>query len=98
MSSCRELFPTFGEGGLSKRILADNARYAFNRVASFFQAMRLWPAIFDLFLVSDFFHVSFMQTVTGVGGSLSRANPAAVGQIPIPLPPLGRAKGDRWGD
>ena len=29
-----------------------------------------------------------MQTITGVGGSLSRANPAAVGEIKIPLPPL----------
>jgi restriction endonuclease S subunit len=29
-----------------------------------------------------------MQTITGVGGSLSRANPAAVGEIQIPLPPL----------
>ena len=39
-------------------------------------------------LISDFFHVSFMQTITGVGGSLSRANPVAVGKIKIPLPPL----------
>ena len=39
-------------------------------------------------LISDFFHVSFMQTITGVGGSLSRANPVAVGEIKIPLPPL----------
>jgi type I restriction enzyme S subunit len=29
-----------------------------------------------------------MQTITGVGGSLSRANPGAVGEIKIPLPPL----------
>ncbi len=29
-----------------------------------------------------------MQTITGVGGSLSRANPAAVGEIQIPLPPV----------
>jgi type I restriction enzyme M protein len=39
-------------------------------------------------LVSDPFHASFMQTITGVGGSLSRANPSAVGEIQIPLPPL----------
>jgi len=39
-------------------------------------------------LVSDFFHAQFMQTVTGVGGSLSRANPKAVAEIRIPLPPL----------
>ena len=29
-----------------------------------------------------------MQTITGVGGSLSRANPSAVADIHIPLPPL----------
>lgn len=29
-----------------------------------------------------------MQTLTGVGGSLSRANPKAVAEIQIPLPPL----------
>lgn len=39
-------------------------------------------------LISDFFHAQFMQTVTGVGGSLSRANPKAVAEIRIPLPPL----------
>ncbi len=39
-------------------------------------------------LISDRFHRQFMQTVTGVGGSLSRANPKAVGEILIPLPPL----------
>ena len=38
--------------------------------------------------ISDLFHARFMQTITGVGGSLSRANPAAVGEIKIPLPPL----------
>jgi len=46
------------------------------------------PAFLRQLLVSDSFHVSFMQTITGVGGSLSRANPAAVGEIQIPLPPL----------
>ena len=39
-------------------------------------------------LVSDYFHLQYMQTITGIGGSLSRANPAAVGEITIPLPPL----------
>jgi type I restriction enzyme M protein len=46
------------------------------------------PSFLRQLLVSDFFHVSFMQTITGVGGSLSRANPGAVGEIKIPLPPL----------
>ena len=39
-------------------------------------------------VLSDQFHSSFMRTITGVGGSLSRANPTAVGEIQIPLPPL----------
>ena len=39
-------------------------------------------------LYADPFHVRFMQTITGVGGSLSRANPSAVADIQIPLPPL----------
>ena len=46
------------------------------------------PGFLRQLLVSDFFHASFMQTITGVGGSLSRANPSAVGEIQIPLPPL----------
>lgn len=32
------------------------------------------------------------ETITGVGGSLSRANPAAVGEITMPLPPLEKQK------
>jgi type I restriction enzyme S subunit len=39
-------------------------------------------------LVGDPFHVQFMSTVSGVGGSLLRARPAHVARIPIPLPPL----------
>lgn len=39
-------------------------------------------------LVSDPFHVEFMRTVSGVGGSLLRARPAYVAQIQVPLPPL----------
>ena len=40
------------------------------------------------FLVSDGFHRKFMQTVSGVGGSLLRARPKYVAKIKIPLPPL----------
>lgn len=40
------------------------------------------------FLVSDRFHRQFMQTVSGVGGSLLRARPKYVGKIRITLPPL----------
>jgi hypothetical protein len=39
-------------------------------------------------LTSEFFHRRFMETITGVGGSLARANPKAVSRIKIPLPPL----------
>lgn len=41
-------------------------------------------------LISDRFHEQFMRTTTGVGGSLTRANPKAVADIEIPLPPLER--------
>jgi type I restriction enzyme M protein len=53
-----------------------------------FSSDEIVPEFLCQLLVSDFFHVSFMQTITGVGGSLSRANPTAVGEIQIPLPPL----------
>lgn len=39
-------------------------------------------------LVADPFHVQYMRTVSGVGGSLLRARPAHVARIEIPLPPL----------
>lgn len=53
-----------------------------------FSSGEVVPGFLRQLLVSDFFHVSFMQTITGVGGSLARANPEAVGEITIPLPPL----------
>jgi type I restriction enzyme M protein len=53
-----------------------------------FSSDEVVPEFLRHLLVSDFFHTSFMQTITGVGGSLSRANPKAVGEIKIPLPPL----------
>jgi type I restriction enzyme M protein len=46
------------------------------------------PEYLRSIVVSDYFHRYFMQTITGVGGSLSRANIAAVGEIRVPLPPL----------
>jgi type I restriction enzyme S subunit len=39
-------------------------------------------------LTDDDFHREFMDTTSGVGGSLLRARPALVAQIKIPLPPL----------
>ncbi len=43
-------------------------------------------------LTSDPFHIEFMQTVAGVGGSLLRARPESVKAIKIPLPPLEEQK------
>ncbi len=40
------------------------------------------------FLVGDWFHARFMNTVAGVGGSLLRAKSSLVAEIDIPLPPL----------
>src|SRR5690606_9653361 len=45
------------------------------------------PRYLSKVLVSDEFHVAFMKTVAGVGGSLVRARPAAVAEIEIPVPP-----------
>jgi type I restriction enzyme M protein len=57
-----------------------------------FSSSEVVPGFLRQLLTSDVFHVSFMQTITGVGGSLSRANPGAVGEIKIPRPPLGVQK------
>ena len=46
------------------------------------------PEFLQRMITSNSFHGKFMQTVTGVGGSLSRANQKAVADILIPLPPL----------
>ncbi len=53
-----------------------------------FSSDKVEPEFLRQLIVSDFFHASFMQTITGVGGSLARANPTAVGEIKVPLPPL----------
>lgn len=53
-----------------------------------FRSDELIPEYLRFFLISDPFHSQFMRTVTGVGGSLLRANPAKVAEIKIPLPPL----------
>lgn len=44
------------------------------------------------YLTSNGFHQQFMNTVAGVGGSLVRARPAAVGKIKITFPPLEEQK------
>ena len=53
-----------------------------------FSSPEVIPEYLRRVLVSDPFYVRFMQTITGIGGSLSRANPSAVADIQIPLPPL----------
>jgi type I restriction enzyme M protein len=53
-----------------------------------FSSVEVLPGYLRQLLVSDLFHRSFMLTITGVGGSLSRANPGAVAEIRIPVPPL----------
>ncbi len=53
-----------------------------------FSSNEVIPKYLREIVVSDRFHKQFMQTITGVGGSLSRANINAVCQIQIPLPPL----------
>ena len=53
-----------------------------------FAAGAIDPTYLSEILRSDCFHSSFMQTITGVGGSLARANPKAVSEIRIPVPPL----------
>jgi type I restriction enzyme S subunit len=53
-----------------------------------FRSPRAEPDYLRQVLRSDPFHVQFMQTVAGIGGSLLRARPAQVARISIPLPPL----------
>ncbi|MDP3366106.1 MAG: restriction endonuclease subunit S [Pseudomonas sp.] len=53
-----------------------------------FRSDRAHPEYLKQVLVGDPFHEQFMQTVSGVGGSLLRARPAFVAGISIPLPPL----------
>jgi type I restriction enzyme S subunit len=53
-----------------------------------FQSDRIDPRYLRHVLVGDPFHAQFMNTVSGVGGSLLRARPSHVAKIKIPLPPL----------
>jgi type I restriction enzyme S subunit len=52
-----------------------------------FRDSRFDPNYLRHFLTSDEFHRQFMQTVSGIGGSLLRARPAEVAKIKVPLPP-----------
>jgi len=51
-----------------------------------------FPNYLRYVLMTDHFHHQFMQTVSGVGGSLLRARPSEVEKIKIPLPPLPEQK------
>jgi type I restriction enzyme S subunit len=53
-----------------------------------FRGDEIDPDYLKHILKCDEFHSRFMETVAGVGGSLLRARPAQVAEIPIPLPPL----------
>jgi type I restriction enzyme S subunit len=57
-----------------------------------FRNARIHAPFLRQLLVGDVFHVMFMNTVAGVGGSLLRARPAHVAKIKIPLPPLSEQK------
>lgn len=52
-----------------------------------FRDNALEPEFLRRFVLSDQFHEQFMQTVSGVGGSLMRARPAEAGKIGVPVPP-----------
>ena len=53
-----------------------------------FRSDRAAPEYLRHVLLGDDFHTQFMQTVSGVGGSLLRARPAQVAKIRVPLPQL----------
>lgn len=53
-----------------------------------FRSSQLHPRFLRYFLVGDPFHARFMQTVSGVGGSLLRAKATEVAKIELPVPPL----------
>jgi len=53
-----------------------------------FRSDRIDTAYLRHVLMGNPFHAQFMQTVSGVGGSLLRARPTQVAKICVPLPPL----------
>ena len=53
-----------------------------------FRSDKVIPYYLRYFLLSDSFHNRFIQTISGVGGSLMRARPSEVAKLKIPLPPL----------
>jgi type I restriction enzyme S subunit len=57
-----------------------------------FRNAEIDPSYLRQVLLSDPFHLQFMQTVAGVGGSLLRARPEGVAEIEIPLPSLDKQR------
>lgn len=53
-----------------------------------FRSERIHPDFLRYFLIGNPFHAQFMQTISGVGGSLLRAQPSEVAKIKVPVPPL----------
>lgn len=53
-----------------------------------FRTPLLHPRFLRYFVVGNPFHARFMQTVSGVGGSLLRAKSSEVAKILIPVPPM----------
>ena len=53
-----------------------------------FRSEKFHPSYLRHVLMGNDFHVRFMTTVAGVGGSLLRARPNFVAKIEVPLPPL----------
>ena len=72
--------------------IVKNSQSQFKQVAStewiVLNSDEIVPEYLRSIVISDAFHQQFMQTITGVGGSLSRANPKAVADIRVPVPPL----------
>jgi type I restriction enzyme, S subunit len=67
---------------------SDGARQIASTEWIVFRSPHVDPQYLRHFFLSDPFHIQFMQTVAGVGGSLLRARPENVGAINLLLLPL----------
>ena len=53
---------------------------------------KVFPSFLKHYFLSDQFHLKFMNTVSGVGGSLKRARPKLIGEFDLLLPPINEQK------
>jgi hypothetical protein len=53
-----------------------------------FNSEKIFPSFLKHYLLSDLFHLKFMNTVSGVGGSLLRAQPRLIGEFDFLLPSI----------